>query len=259
MVGLCPPPVQAGTEQVPSETRHLWEYARSRSLLFVFAPVIVLFAVEALFESDQWTHSIDDILVVLFSAIAVAILLGARKESSPDALAHASRLATYLAVAVALAGVLAIIIEHSNPDDLSDDPLTVIGGIILVAGGLWLLPGAGSAGKGDYRNEWLRARTTFWFFPFFIFLGLSYLNVFSLGPFSGLGFLNYAYVGALIALGLVGIVWFWQSQTEVDPARLHSLNNGFLIATLIILVFAVINFDILSLVVVVALLVNRFV
>jgi hypothetical protein len=251
--------VQGSAETGSTELRQLWEYARSRSLIFVFAPVIVLFAVEAFFESDQWTHSIDDILVVLFAAIALAILLGARKQSSPDALAHATRWATYLAAAIALAGVLGIIIEHADPADVSDDPLTVIGGIIAVVGGYMLLPGAATSVTAEYRNEWLRARTTFWFFPFFIFLGLADLNVFSLGPFAGLGLLIYAYVAAAIVLGLVGIVLFQRSQAAVDAGRLHSINNGFLVAALVLLVFAVLNFDVLSIVILVALLVNRFV
>lgn len=225
-------------------------------MLAVFAPVTVLFLIQALFEIPPWSHAIDDLLIAILGATAVVVILRARKAGTLGGLQGLSRLGISLGIAVALLGALAVVLEFKDPGDLADDPLTIIGGLLMVFAVYWVIPGAGAAADSEYRNEWLRARTTVWFFPFFLIAGVSGLIVHALMPFEPFG---YAESAALLVVGILGVALFLRSRAIEGPKRLHSINNLFLIAAIIVLVFALADFDFASLGFAVVLVVNRFV
>lgn len=250
----------AGTTAAPTTLESLWEYARIRSFLFVFVPVLILFALQTLFEYPPASHAVDDLLIVVATVLGIVVLLRARRSGTAVPLARANRVALAVSAVVALAGVLAVAVEYGDVMDLGDDPLTIIGGVLALVNGLVLFSGAGGAPAAQYRDEWLRVRTGLWFYPMFVFVGLGFANVFGGGtPFGGLGILGYLYVAVLVAGGIAGIALLVRARSETEPARLHSANNALAAIVIVLIVLSVLNFDILTLALMVALLVNRFV
>lgn len=115
-----------------SELERLWEYARARAFLFTLFPVFVLFAVQALFEISPPTHPVDGPIIVVAALFGSIVLLRARNAGSVERLSAASRVAVAVSVVIALAGVLAVIVKYGDICDLTDDPLTIVGGVIAM-------------------------------------------------------------------------------------------------------------------------------
>lgn len=239
-----------------SDLRQLWEDGRARSLVAVLLPVFVLFLLQAISEVSPPSHSVDDFLIVVMAIITSVVLIVARRSRSIDRLVSASRLGLYVAVGIALAGVLGVLIEYKDPTDLMDDPLTIVGGVLAVLTAYWLIPGAATADSPEYRTEWLRTRTTYWFSLFFVAIGINTLVFSALAP---LAILMYVEGAALVAIGALGLVLFERGRCTLETQRLHSINNLFLIGAIVVIAVAAVNFDFTSLGFAVVLVVNRFV
>jgi hypothetical protein len=246
------------TDAVPLET--LSRAATRRSFTFLFIPVLVLFIFTALMESDHRTHALDDEIIVGV-VLATLIYFGiTRKAHSSVELARINRVAVIAAAIVVVAGVLALVLEFSDPNDIGDDPLTVIGGIIAVVNGLLLLSAKGPRTPeqmGSYSVEWSRIRTTFWFSSFWIFaFGFGLIPPYA--SFNLPGILTWLELAVVLVVALSGLFFVSRSRTEQDPTTLRKYNNEYLVLVLILGVLAGVNFDIATLAYAVVLVANRF-
>lgn len=244
--------------------RSLEDLAQSairRSYVFVFVPVLVLFVFTALSESDKLLHALDDEIIIVVSLAVLLYLLATRKASSPAELLRINRIAVIAAIVVALAGILAVALEFSDPSDIGDDPLTIVGGVLAAVNGLWLLaakvgPGAGVE-PAAFAREWSRIRTTFFYSAFFVvFFAVGLTPPYP--SFNGSGLLFWAELAVVLVVGVVGLVFLARSRTEPNPAVLRKYNNTYLAGVVVLGVVAVLQFDILTLVYVIMLIANRF-
>ncbi len=244
--------------------RSLEDLARSairRSYVFVFIPVLVLFVVTALGESDKLLHALDDEIIVVVSLGILLYLLATRKASSPAELLRINRVAVVAALVVALAGVLAVAFEFSDPNDLGDDPLTIVGGVLAAINGLWLLAAKAGPGAGvetaAFATEWSRIRTTFFYSAFFVALfATGFVPPYP--SFNGAGLLFWVELAVVLVVAVAGLVFLARSRTEPSPAVVRKYNNTYLALVVVLGVVAVAQFDILTLIYVIVLVANRF-
>jgi hypothetical protein len=245
-------------DAVPLET--LSRAATRRSFTFLLIPVLVLFIFTALMESDQRTHSLDDEIIVAV-VLATLIYLGiTRKANSSVELARINHIAVIAAAIIAAAGVLAVVLEFSDPTDIGDDPLTIVGAIIAVVNGLLLLSAKGPRAPeqmGSYSVEWSRIRTTFWFSTFWIFAFGSGL----IPPYASFnlpGILTWVELAFVLIVALSGLLFVSRSRTEQDPTTLRKYNNEYLVLVVVLGALAGVNFDLATLAYAVVLVANRF-
>jgi hypothetical protein len=250
--------VSGGSESTPLGTLNL--SAIRRSFSFILVPTVILFFVTALSESDQWTHALDDEIIVVVGLGLLVYLLITRKASSAADLTRISRIAAAVSVILALAGVLAVILEYKDPSDISDDPLTIVGGVVAAINALLLVTAAGPRVPEEmaaYSSEWSRIRTTFWFSTFF-----AVTFVFDLVPPYPAASLTsvpiWAEVALLLVFAIVGFVALSRSRTERDVGVLRRYNNTLFAVAVVVAVIALVNFDIATVGYGVVLIANRF-
>jgi uncharacterized membrane protein HdeD (DUF308 family) len=249
------------TETGSSSVENVQASATRRSYVFIFVPVLFLFVFTAITESDKWLHALDDEIIVVALVGALLYFLVTRKLGTASELAPVNRVGLIVAAIVVAAGILAIVLEFTDPNDIGDDPQTVIGGVLAVINGLLLMAAAGPRvpeEAGSYAVEWTRIRTTFWFSSFFlvtfVFFALPPYPSFSVGVLPA-----YAEVVVLLIAGVVGLWALVRSRREANPASLRTYNNIILVLAIVLAVLAFSQFDIGTLPLAVLLIVNRFV
>ncbi|MCI4369034.1 MAG: hypothetical protein L3K09_05690 [Thermoplasmata archaeon] len=236
------------------------EAATRRSWVFIFVPTLFLFLITGLSESDKWLHALDDAIIVAAMTATLLYFLVTRSVSSPTELARINRWGLIASVVVVAAGILAIALEYSDANDIGDDPLTVIAGVLSVVNGLLVMAAAGartSEESQSYGVEWSRIRTGFFFS--LAFLVIFFVSVLPPYPAYSPGqLLAGAKAAALLLTGVAGLYLLVRSRTVADPATLRRYNNVLLGLAVALAVLALLQGDIGTLPFAVVLVANRF-
>jgi hypothetical protein len=233
-----------------------------RAFAFIFVPAVFLFLITALSESDKWWHALDDEIIVIALVATLLYFLVTRKLSTLSELTRINRIGLIASAIVVAAGVLAIVMEFSDPNDIGDDPFTIVGGVLAVINGLLVMSVIGPRAPDEaagYGVEWSRIRTSLYFSLFFLATFAFYVippyPAFSLS----LGaLLPVAETAMLLIAGVTGLYLLARIRREVNPATLRSYNNALLGVTVLLTAFAFLQFDLGVLVFSAALIANRF-
>jgi hypothetical protein len=238
----------------------LQQSATRRSFVYIFVPTLFIILITALGESDQWTHALDDEIIVLTALAVLIYFLISRRASTSSQLARINRVGVIASAIVVAAGVLAVLVEFHDPADIGDDPVTVVAGVLAVINGLLIMAAAGPRvpeEAASYAVEWTRVRTSFWFSTFFVVTFITFVippyPAYSVGAL-----LAWAEVAALLIAGIAGLLLLVWSRHESNPATLRTYNNVIVGLAILLSALALLQFDIGTLAFSVVLIANRF-